>query len=62
MKCLTLSELAVALALALIFQSLYYVLIYGQSFGVYEISSLAIFYFSVILGIVIFRLVRGVVR
>lgn len=62
MECLTLSELALALALALIFQSLYYVLIYGSAFGVYEISSLAIFYFSIILGIVIFRFVRGVVK
>ncbi len=62
MECLTLSELALALALALIFQSLYYVLIYGPAFGVYEISSLAIFYFSIILGIVIFRFVRGVVK
>ncbi len=62
MECLTLNELALALALALIFQSLYYVLIYGPAFAVYEISSLAIFYFSVILGIVIFRFVRGVVK
>ncbi len=62
MKCITLGELAVALALALIIQSAYFVLIYGSSFAVYEIASLAIFYFSVILGIMIFYALRGVLR
>ena len=62
MKCLTLGELAVALGVALIIQSAYFVLIYGSSFAVYEIASLAIFYFSVILGVMIFHILRGVLK
>ncbi len=59
---MTLGELAVGLAIALIFESLYYTLLYGQDFGAYMIAASAIFYFSIILGILISKYLGGLIR